>query len=102
MSIFFILDMHVQNKKYGNFFFISRLTGKCAAQKLKKKLLHSSSLWKYLHHMVILRGQNKITIFDDISLIWLLYITHYFCVILNHSVCHGRSCKIVGKQVIDI
>ena len=23
-------DMHVQNKKYGNFVFVSRLTGKCA------------------------------------------------------------------------
>ena len=27
--------MHVQNKKYGNFFFISRLTGKCATHKIK-------------------------------------------------------------------
>ena len=29
-----ISDMHIQNKKYRNFFSISRLTGKCAAQKL--------------------------------------------------------------------
>ena len=34
-----ISDMHVQNKKYGNFVSISSLTGKCAAQKLKKLLL---------------------------------------------------------------
>ena len=27
--------MHVQNKKHGNFVSISRLTGKCAAQKIK-------------------------------------------------------------------
>ena len=32
-SRFLISDMHVQNKKYGNFVFISRLTGKCATQK---------------------------------------------------------------------
>ena len=28
--------MHVQNKKYGNLVTISRLTGECAAQILKK------------------------------------------------------------------
>ena len=28
--------IHVQNKKYGNFVSISRLAGKCAAQKLKQ------------------------------------------------------------------
>ena len=27
-----ISDMHVQNKKYANFVFMSRLTGKCATQ----------------------------------------------------------------------
>ena len=59
--------MHVQNKKYGNLVSISRLTGKCAAQKLKKR---SSSLWTCLHHMVILRSQNKNTdFFDEFSLI---------------------------------
>ena len=40
---------------------ISSLTGECAAPKLKKKC--SSSLWTCLHHMVILRTQNKITDF---------------------------------------
>ena len=30
---FLISDMHVQNKKYGNFVSISRLTCKCTAQK---------------------------------------------------------------------
>ena len=30
-------DMHIQNKKCGNFGYISLLTGKCAARKLKKK-----------------------------------------------------------------
>ena len=40
---------------------ISSLTGECAAEKLKKNC--SSSLWTFLHHMVILRSQNKITDF---------------------------------------
>ena len=31
-SRFLISDMHVQHKRYGNFFSISRLTGECAAQ----------------------------------------------------------------------
>ena len=44
-----------------NFVSISRLTGKCATQKFKKKC--SSGLWTYLRHMVILRSQNKITDF---------------------------------------
>ena len=52
----YFLDMHVQNKKYGN---ISRLIGKCAAQKLKN--FCSSRLWTFLHHMVILESQIKIT-----------------------------------------
>ena len=42
--VFLISDMHLQNKKYGNFISISRLTGKCAAQ---KKNFCSSSLWSY-------------------------------------------------------
>ena len=37
----------------------TRLTGKCATQKLKK-------LWTCLHHMVILRSQNKNTDFVKI------------------------------------
>ena len=41
----------------GNFVFISLLTGKCVAQKLKN--LRSFSLWTCLHHIVILRSQNK-------------------------------------------
>ena len=40
---------------------ISSLTGECAAQKIKN--ICSSSLWTCLHHMVILRSQNKITDF---------------------------------------
>ena len=36
-------------------------TGECAAQKLKN--FCSSSPWTCLHHMVILRSQNKITDF---------------------------------------
>ena len=60
-SRFLIIDNHVKNKQYGNFVSISSLTGKCAAQKLKKN--YSSSLWTCLHHMVILRSQNKITDF---------------------------------------
>ena len=57
---------HVKNKKYGNFVFISSLTGQCAAQKIKN--FCSSSLWTCLHHMVILRSQNKIT--DVMTLAW--------------------------------
>ena len=56
-----ILDNHVKNKKYGNFVSISSLTGECAAEQLKNFL--SSSLWTCLHHMVILKSQNKITDF---------------------------------------
>ena len=41
-----------------NFVSISRLAGKCAAQKFKN--FCSSSLWTCLHHMVIIRSQNKI------------------------------------------
>ena len=37
-----IIDNHVKNKKYGNFVSISSLTGKCAAQKLKKNLQFQS------------------------------------------------------------
>ena len=44
-----------------NFVSISSLTGECAAEKLKN--FCSSSLWTCLHHMVILRSQNKITDF---------------------------------------
>ena len=36
ISWFLIIDNHVKNKKCGNFVSISSLTGKCAAQKLKK------------------------------------------------------------------
>ena len=47
-------------------FLIPSLTGKCADQKLKN--FCSSSLWTCLHHMVILRSQNKITdFFNDFS-----------------------------------
>ena len=41
--------------------YISSLTGECAAGKFKN--LCSSSLWTCLHHMVILKSQNKITDF---------------------------------------
>ena len=58
---FLIIDNHVKNTIYGNFVFKSGLTGECAAQKLKN--FCSSSLWTCLHHMVILRSQNKITDF---------------------------------------
>ena len=49
--------MHVRNKKYGNFVFISRLTGKCATSKFKN--LGNSSLWTSSHHMAILKIENK-------------------------------------------
>ena len=55
MSMRFIIsDMHVQNKKYWNYVSISR-----TAQKFKN--FRSSSVWTCLHHMVILRTQNRIT-----------------------------------------
>ena len=53
--------MHVQNKKYRNFVSRSRLTGKCTARKFQN--FCSSRLWTCLHHVVILRSQNKITYF---------------------------------------
>ena len=59
---------HVKNKKYSNFVFISSLTGQYAAQ---KKNFCSSSLWPCLHHMVILRSQNKITdFFMTLAWVW--------------------------------
>ena len=79
---------HVQNKKYGNFVPISRLTGKCATQKLKKPfavvLVHG-----HVYHMVILRSQNKITdFFDDFSLI-----------VSFNKKCHVvRNCGIAAKR----
>ena len=54
-----MLDMHA--KEYGDFVFISRLTGKCETQKFKD--LHNSSLWTCSHHMAILKSQNKNTDF---------------------------------------
>ena len=39
------------------------LTGEWAAEKLKQLKNCSSSLWTCLHHMVILRSQNKSTDF---------------------------------------
>ena len=62
--------MHVQNKKYGDFVSKFRLTGKCAAQKLNN--VCSSSLWTCLHHMVILRSQNKISDFFMIKPDWVI------------------------------
>ena len=60
---FFISDMQVQSKKYENFVFISRLTSFYNAQHKKLKNVRSSSLWTCLHHMVILKSQNKNTDF---------------------------------------
>ena len=60
-----IIDSHVKNGKYGNFISISSLTGEYTAQKLKN--FCRSCLWTCLHHMVILRSQNKITDFWMIS-----------------------------------
>ena len=47
--------------KIRNFVSISSLTGECAAAKFKN--FCSSSLWTFLHHMVILRSQNYKTDF---------------------------------------
>ena len=57
------------SKKYGSFVSTSSLTGEYAAEKLKKNC--TSSLWTCLHHMIILRSQNKITDFFMI-LAWAL------------------------------
>ena len=48
-SWFLIIDNHVKNKKYGNFVSISSLTGKCAAEKLKK----TSAVLVYEHVYII-------------------------------------------------
>ena len=48
IPVFFIFDMAVKNTKSGISSLYS-LTGKCAAQKLKKNL-YNSSLWTCLHH----------------------------------------------------
>ena len=49
--------------------YTSSLTGKCAAEKLKKNC--SPSLWTCLHHMVVLKNQNDVghRFFYDLSLI---------------------------------
>ena len=60
-SWFLFIDNTDKKKKYWNFFSISGLTCECAAEKLKN--FCSSSLCTCLHHMVILRSQNKITDF---------------------------------------
>ena len=57
----FLFQTCISKKKYEKFVSISSLTGEGAAQKLKN--FCSSSLWTCLHHMVILRIQNKITDF---------------------------------------
>ena len=51
--------MRVQYKKYGNLVFISRLTGKCATQNLKKNSRCSSQWTLDNKHNFILRSQNK-------------------------------------------
>ena len=57
--------MHVQNKKYGNFVSISRLTGKCAAQKYITFVI---IIYGHVYIIVvIIRSQNKITNFFMIS-----------------------------------
>ena len=56
-----IIDNHVKNKKYGNFVSISNLTGKCAAQKLKKTV----AVLVYGH---IKKPKENHRFFDDFSL----------------------------------
>ena len=63
-----------KNKEYGNFVSISSLTGECAAEKFKN--FCSSSLWICLHHMVILKSQNKITDFFMILDLYHVYCNH--------------------------
>ena len=47
----YFFDLRVQNKKYGNFDSISRLTGACGAQKLTKNAVlvygHVYITWSY-------------------------------------------------------
>ena len=54
---YFLFGHACPKKEIRNFVFISRLTGKCAAQKLKN--FCSSSLWTCSHHMPILKSENK-------------------------------------------
>ena len=71
ISVFLISDMHVRNKKYGNFVSISLLTGQCATQKLKTFAVlvfeHVRILWSYWEAKI------KLPIFCDFSLIVSLY-----------------------------
>ena len=70
IPVFLISDMHVQNKKYEHFIFISHVAGKYAAPQKIKKNLRSSNLSTCLHHMAILKSQNKNNdFFYDFSLI---------------------------------
>ena len=88
-----ILDMHVQNKKYENFVSISRLTGKCATQKIEN--FCSSSLWTCLHHMVILKSQNN---FFSMILAWL-------CPFKTSTNQHSETMSAVfkcGKDIISL
>ena len=45
ISLFLIIDNHVKNKKYVNFVSVSSLSGKNAAQKLKKTFSSSTYIW---------------------------------------------------------
>ena len=63
-----LYPLQVENCGSNSRLVASSLNGECAGQKFKN--FCSSSLWICLHHMVILRTQNKITYFF-IILSWL-------------------------------
>ena len=58
-SRFLISNMNVQNKKYGNFVFISRSTAWWMRNIKYKKNFCSSSLWTCLYHKVIIIKKPK-------------------------------------------
>ena len=70
------------SKNINHFVSISSLTDKCAAQKINN--FCSCSLWTCLHHMVILKSQNKLTDFFMI-LVW----ARPFKYILDTSCAHS-------------
>ena len=76
--------MDVQNKKFGNFISISRLAGKCAAQKFKKNILI----------MVILKGLAQAKIIKKSVILFR---------VLNMTIsCKPISCKHVHRLELQI
>ena len=85
-----------QNKGYWNFVTISRLTGKCTAQKLNN--FWGSSLWTCLHYMVILRSQNNIKDFFMI-LAWLCCFNHLSAKLVCFKVWRYNKHNLIPEKI---